>query len=124
LGHPDHPVPVPGVVVLQWLAPVYYANAAVFEAEVHKTLSEATPPPTVIVMDADAITDIDYTGTRTMIALVHDLQRSHIVVALARAVGGAPQNLERSGLLDQIGRDHIFSTVDEAVTALATGSKT
>ena len=47
-----------------------------------------------------------------------ELHRSHIVVALARAVGGAPQNLARSGLAQQIGRDHIFSTVDEAVTAL------
>jgi high affinity sulfate transporter 1 len=124
LGHPDHPVPVPGVLVLQWLAPVYYANAAVFEAEVLKALSQAKPAPSVLVVDADAITDIDYTGTRTLAALVQDLQRSHVVVALARAVGGAPENLQRSGLLVRLGADHIFSTVDEAVNALMPDAKT
>ena len=70
------------------------------------------------MLDADAITDIDYTGTRAVRALVDELERSHIVVAVARAIGGAPQNLARSGLVDRIGRDRIFSTVDEAVTAL------
>ncbi len=121
LGHPGHPVPVPGVVVVQWLAPVYYANAAVFRAEILKAVSGAPTKPTVLVIDADAITDIDYTGTRTVRALVDELQRAHIIVALARAVGGAPQNLARSGLANRIGRDHIFSTVDEAVTALRPG---
>jgi SulP family sulfate permease len=124
LSHHDRPVTVPGVVVVQWLAPVYYANAAVFQAEIHKALAEATTPPAVLVIDADAITDIDYTGTRTVRALVDELARSHVVVGLARAVGGAPQNLARSGLLDRIGRDRIFSTVDEAVTALRPGAST
>ena len=118
LHHPDHPVPVPGVVVVQWLGPVYYANAAGFGAEIHKTLSEATSPTKVLVIDADAISDIDYTGTRTVGALLDELKRSHIALGLARAVGGAPQNLARSGLASRIGRDRIFSTVDEAVNTL------
>ncbi len=118
LSHHERPVPVPGVVVMQWLAPVYYANAAVFQAEVHKALADAPTPPKVLVLDADAVTDIDYTGTRAVAALVEELERSHIVVGVARAIGGAPQNLARSGLLNRIGSDRIFSTVDEAVTAL------
>jgi high affinity sulfate transporter 1 len=119
LRHHERPVPVPGVVVVQWLAPVYYANAAVFHAEIHKALSSAPTPAQVLVLDADAITDIDYTGTRTVRALVDELERSHIVVGVARAIGGAPQNLARSGLFDRIGGNRFFSTVDEAVTALA-----
>ena len=35
---------------------------------------------------------------RTVRALVDELDRSHVTVAVARAVGGAPQNLARSGL--------------------------
>ena len=122
LGHPDHPVPVAGVVVLQWLAPIYYANAAVFQAEVRRALSEATTPPAVLVIDADAVTDIDYTGTRALAALIDELTRSHIVVGVARAVGGAPQNIARSGLLHRFGREHLFATVDDAVTALRPGT--
>ncbi|HXQ90515.1 MAG TPA: SulP family inorganic anion transporter [Acidimicrobiales bacterium] len=122
LDHPQQPVIVPGVVVVQWLAPVYYANAAVFRAEIGKAIAAATTPTQVLVLDADAITDIDYTGTRTVRALVQELARSHVVVAVARAVGGAPQNLARSGLLELIGRDKMFTTVDEAVSALQPGA--
>jgi hypothetical protein len=45
-------------------------------------------------------------------------------VGLARAVGGAPENLQRSGLLVRLGADHIFPTVDEAVNALMPEAKT
>jgi sulfate permease, SulP family len=122
LGNAHAPVPVPGIVVIQWLAPIYYVNAAGFQAEVRKAVAQAPVPPTVLVLDADAITDIDYTGTRTVRALLDELERSHIVFGLARTIGGAPQNLARSGLFDRIGRDRIFATVDEAVTALAPGA--
>ena len=118
MGSPQGPETVPGVVVVQWLAPVYYANAAVFHAEIHKAIAASPHPPAVLVLDADAITDIDYTGTRTVRALVDELERSHITVAVARAVGGAPQNFARSGLLVRIGSNRFFQTVDEAVMAL------
>jgi sulfate permease, SulP family len=124
LAHRDRPEAVPGVVVVQWLAPVYYANAAPFRAEVKKALSEASPPAKVLVLDADAMSDIDYTGTRTLRALLDELKRAGVVVGVARAVGGAPQNLARSGLRDSIGPDHLFATVDEAVNALHPGDGT
>ncbi len=118
LGRSQGPETVPGVVVVQWLAPVYYANAAVFQAEINRAIAAASRPPSVLVLDADAITDIDYTGTKTVHALVDELERSHITLAVARAVGIATQNLARSGLLDHIGRDRIFQTIDDAVNAL------
>jgi hypothetical protein len=33
-------------------------------------------------------------------------------------VASTPQNLARSGLLERIGRDHFFASVDEAVVTL------
>jgi len=75
----------------------------------------------VLVIDADAISDIDYTGIKGLRALIDELNRAHVVVGVARAVGGAPQNLRRSGLLDRLGGGRFFSTVDEAVTALHPG---
>ncbi len=118
LSHRLQPEQVPGVVVLQLMAPLYYANAAYFRAQVTAALAHSPTPPCVLVLDADAMSDIDYTGTRTFLTLLDEQQRVGIVVGVARAVAGAPRNLQRSGLLDRIGRDHIFDTVDEAVAAL------
>ena len=122
LAHRAKPEAVPGVVVMQWLAPVYYANAAEFEAEVHKALSGAPTPAKVLVLDADAISDIDYTATRALHGLFDELKRAGVVIGVARAVGGAPEDLARSGLAASIGRDHLFTTVDDAVNALHPGA--
>jgi len=122
LGHPHKPSPVPGVVVLQLLGPLYYANADHFRIQVHQVLATATSgaaPVRVLVFDADAVSDIDYTGTRTVRALLDELQRAHIELAVARAAGGTTRSLVRSGLAARIGADHVFETIDQAVTALA-----
>jgi SulP family sulfate permease len=74
------------------------------------------------VLDAVAISDIDFTGARALSQVLDELERSHVVLAVARAVGGAPENLAHSGLLERIGRDHLFPSVDEAVVALGPGT--
>ena len=53
--------------------------------------------------------------------MLDELDRSHIVFAMARVVGSTPRNLARGALLDRIGRDHLFHTIDGAVTTLAPG---
>jgi SulP family sulfate permease len=65
-----------------------------------------------------AIGDIDFTGAKALAGLLDELEGTHVAVAVARAVAGASKNLTRSGLLDRIGRDHLFPSVDEAVLAL------
>ena len=122
LGHHEHPEEVPGVVVFQFLAPLYYANAAHFRAEAHRALGRAPTPPALFVLDADAMSDIDFTGTRALRTFLDELDRSHIVFSMARVVGSTPKNLARGALLDRIGRDHLFHTIDGAVTTLAPGA--
>ncbi|MGA2520158.1 MAG: SulP family inorganic anion transporter [Acidimicrobiales bacterium] len=122
LSHRLQPEQVPGVVVLQLMAPLYYANADRFRIQVEKVLADAPTPPHVLILDGDAMGDIDFTGTRTVLTLLDEQHRAGIVLGVARAIAGAPRSLERSGLLDRIGRDHIFDTVDEAVAALRPAS--
>ncbi len=124
LAHHHRPVPVPGVVVVQLVAPLYYANADHFRTLVRQALAQAPTPPSALVLDADAMSDIDYTGARTLRALLDDLARQHVALAVARTVAVAPHNLVRSGLLDRIGRDRVFDTVDEAVNAMRPGAGT
>jgi SulP family sulfate permease len=115
---------VPGVVAFFFGAPLYFANAGLFRLQVHAALAAATPPLQLLVLDAVAIGDIDFTGTRALSQVLDELERSHVVVAVAvaRAGAGARENLARSGLLDRIGPDHLFPSVDEAVVALGPGA--
>jgi len=119
MEHSARPAAVPGVVVVLFVAPLYYANAQHFRIQAHRALAEASPPPKLFVLDADAMSDIDYTGTKVLAAFLDELDRARITFAIARAIGDVPHNLARSGLIDRIGPDHVFHTVDDAVKTLA-----
>jgi high affinity sulfate transporter 1 len=119
LSNPDNDaVLVPGVVVFFFGAPLYYANAGFFRVRVHEALAQVSPTPHLLVLDAVAMGDIDYTGAEALGQVLDELHHSHTAVAIARAVATTPENLARSGLLERIGRDHLFASVDEAVVAL------
>jgi SulP family sulfate permease len=109
---------VPGVLVFFFGAPLYYANAGYFRLKVHEAMMKTSPPPQLLVLDAVAMGDIDFTGTRALAQVLDELEHDHMTLAVARAVATAPVNLARSGLLARIGRDHLFASVDEAVVTL------
>jgi sulfate permease, SulP family len=119
VDNPDNnAVLVPGVLVFFFGAPLYFANAGYFRLRVHAAMAATTPPPQLLVLDAVAMGDIDYTGIGALGQVLDELEASHVAVAVARAIATAPRDLARSGLLQRIGADHVFPSVDEAVRAL------
>jgi sulfate permease, SulP family len=122
LGHHEQPTQVPGVVVVLFAAPLYFANADHFRREIRRAVASPRDPLKLFVLDAAGIGDIDYTGARTLRVVLDDLDRDHVTFAMARALGNVPTNLARSGLLKRIGRDHLFHTVDDAVRTLGPGA--
>jgi sulfate permease, SulP family len=113
---------VPGVLVFFFGAPLYFANAGYFRLKILAAMEAASPPPQLFVLDAVAIGDIDFTGVRALGQVLDELERRHVTLAVARAVATSPENLAHSGLLDRIGRHHLFPSVDEAVLALGPGA--
>ncbi|MGP8222966.1 MAG: STAS domain-containing protein, partial [Acidimicrobiales bacterium] len=91
------------------------------KAEVDRALGRAEGTPELLVLDAMGMSDIDYTGSRALREVLDKLDRGHVEVAVARAGTRVRQGLTRSGLLERIGAERFFPSVDEAVTAL--GSK-
>ncbi|HSZ38279.1 MAG TPA: SulP family inorganic anion transporter [Acidimicrobiales bacterium] len=114
--------PEPGVLVVLFATPLWFANAVHFKEEVERSLSETSGPTRVLVLDTVGMSDLDFTGMRSLGQLLDRCDREHIEFAIARAGDHVQRSLERSGLLQRIGADHLFSTVDAAVTALAGGS--
>ena len=112
---------VPGILVVLFATPLWYANAVHFRANVDHALERAEGTPRLLVLDAMGMSDIDYTGSHALREVLDKLDRQHIEVAVARAGSHLLQGLTRGGLLERIGADRFFPSVDEAVTAL--GSK-
>lgn len=107
----------PGIVVHRFDADLLFANAGGFVDSVKTMLYDSDPPAGAVVIDCEQMSEIDMTGAARLGELVEELQRSSVDVRLARLHGDAYVTLERMGVLDMIGADHIHTTVAEAVDA-------
>jgi len=114
---------VPGVLVVLFATPLWYANAVHFREEVAAALSDA-PGTRVLVLDAIGMSDVDFTGTRALARVLQSCERDHIEFAVSRAGEHVVESMRRSGVAARIGEDHFFLSVDEAVRALAPGGPT
>ena len=118
VSSPENPVQVPGVLVVLFATPLWYANAVHFRDQLHDALTRADGPPGAVVLDAIGMSDLDYTGSRSLREVLDALDREHISFAIARAGEHVRDSLARSGLLARIGEDRLFPSVGEAVTAV------
>ncbi len=112
---------VPGIMVALFATPIWYANAVRFREEVSEALSHAPGPVRVFVLDTIGMSDIDFTGTSAMSQVIDLCERDGIAFGIARSGVHLHDSLRRSGLAARIGEDHFFTSVNEAVTALADG---
>jgi sulfate permease, SulP family len=113
---PERPVEVPDVLVVLLAAPLWYANATHFRAGLDHIRRQAAHAPRLVVLDALGMYDVDFTGSRALGKALDELQQDGIAFAVARAGDHLKKNLARAGLLDRIGTDHFYASVDEAVT--------
>ena len=118
ISSPSEPIQVPGVLVVLFATPLWYANAIHFRDQLQAAVTRATGPLRLVVLDAIGMSDLDYTGARSLHEALDDLDCKHISFAIARAGEHVRDSLTRSGLLQRIGEDRLFPSVDEAVTAL------
>jgi SulP family sulfate permease len=108
---------VPAVRVIALQAPLSFLNAYNFRRAIEGFCSQ--DPPSLIVIEANALVEIDYTGATVLAELVSRLRGRGIDVAVARLESvRAQQSFARLGLFALIGRDHVFRSVQEAIDAL------
>ena len=99
-----------GLVIYRFGAPLYFANANLFMEEVERLVGDAPTPVRWFVLDAEAMTDIDTTGAEAFEELLELLADRNVTFAMSRANKPVPAVLERYGLLEKVGMEHIFPT--------------
>ncbi|HZG88970.1 MAG TPA: SulP family inorganic anion transporter, partial [Pseudonocardia sp.] len=107
---------VPGLVVYRYDAPLCFANAEDFRRRALAAL-DSDPEPAWLLVNIEAVTEIDITAADALHQLADELERRHVVLALARAKQDLQVHLRSSGLLDRLGPERIFPTLPTAVAA-------
>ena len=100
------------------MAQLYYANALTVRDRVKAMIDEMAAPPRAVIIDASAWDEIDVTSTEMLKGLVKELRGKDIAVYFADVHAPVLQYGRQTGLLDFIGEDHVFPTVDLAVRSL------
>jgi sulfate permease, SulP family len=107
----------PGLTIYRFGAPLFYANADRFAREIRQIVGTTTSKVRWLIVDAEAITNIDYTAARTVRQLYTNLRQRNVEFGFARVAISLRSDLIRHRLFEVIGRDHIYSHLHEAVAA-------
>ncbi|WP_010094311.1 SulP family inorganic anion transporter [Burkholderia ubonensis] len=118
------PVPVrpgamtaPGLIVYRFGSDLFYANDHQFAEEVAALVDAAPVAPRWFIIDAGAITDVDYSAARTVSDLVRSLRARGIGVIFGRVNRYLRADMERHGIAEIVGASCIFATLHEALAA-------
>jgi sulfate permease, SulP family len=117
--HPDS-VAIPGVLIVRPDAQLYYANALTVRDNVKAMIEAAEPPPKAVVFDMAGQDQLDLTSGELLATFARQLQGRDITVYLAEVHQTVVEDARRTGLLDEIGEDHVFPTVESAVSHIET----
>ena len=80
-----------------------------------KSLTE--PKPTVVLVDAESINDVDATAVVTIMELEDELQRSGVDLRFAQVKTHVMEVMHRAGIEEKIKPQHFYATVQQGVDA-------
>jgi high affinity sulfate transporter 1 len=106
---------LPGLVLFRWDAPLFFANAGIFQDHIEHAIRHSASPVRWVVVTAEPITDIDTTAADTVRELLNDLRDAGIRLCFAEMKGPVKDQLKRYELFAEIGPDSFFPTIETAV---------
>jgi len=113
----NHAPDTPGIIIYRFGAPLYFANATLFEEEVEKLVTQSATPVKWFVLDAEAMVDIDTTGEETLHQILTSLAKRGVTIAISRANQSTAALLAHYHLLELIGEKRLYPTNRHAIAA-------
>jgi SulP family sulfate permease len=108
---------VPGMIVYGFDAPLFFANAPYLADQVNDLLLTADPPIRYLLLDAEAIPDIDTTAADTLKDIHQDLFQKGVTLGIARANKRLRETMRLTGLEDLIGTSNFYPSIRTAIEA-------
>jgi len=106
----------PGVHVVSFAAPLFFLNADEFRNDMIGIIER--DKPSLIVFEASGVAEIDFTAARSLLEIIERCRDAKIKFVIARLTSlRAQQALRRFGVVEKLGPDAIYRSVDEAIKA-------
>ena len=108
---------IPGLVLLRWDAPLFFANAELFHDRVLDAVASSPTPVRWLVVAAEPVTSVDVTAADVICELDDTLHAAGIELCFAEMKDPVKDKLKRFGLFTRFGEKTFFATLGEAVNA-------
>jgi len=108
-----------GLVIYRFGAALFYANASLLAEQIRGLVGPTPSPVRWLVVDAEAITNVDYTAARVVRELHQELADRGVALVFARAPASLRADLDRHLLTEVIGPTQFFDRLHDAVAAFA-----
>ena len=108
---------IPGLVLLRWDAPLFFANAELFHDRVLDAIASSPTPVRWLVVAAEPVTSVDVTAADVICELDDTLHAAGIELCFAEMKDPVKDKLKRFGLFTRFGEKTFFATLGEAVDA-------
>jgi SulP family sulfate permease len=105
----------PGLAIYRFGAPLFYANVSQFSEEISRLAGPGPSALRWVIVDCEAITNIDYSAARVVSDLVRNLADRGVALVFARVHPELQADLDRHRITETVGRSHIFSRLHEAI---------
>jgi high affinity sulfate transporter 1 len=108
---------IPGLVLFRWDAPLFFANAELFQERVLQAVTASPTPVRRLVIAAEPVTSVDVTSADAVAELDDRLRAAGIEMCFAELKDPVKDKLKRFGLYERFGDKFFFATIGEAVDA-------
>lgn len=108
---------VPGLLIYRLYAPLLFANSSHVMNRIRHLVRGAAVPVQWLVIDAQAIHEMDITAAQRLAKLHEELRSQGVDVKIADAPRPFLRELARVGLIEKIGRQDFFVSVKSSVHA-------
>ena len=110
--------PIPGVLIHRFEAELIFANADLFQDDLLARVRAAEPTPGAVVLDFEAVSQVDVTGEEALRSVHDTLDALGIRLFVARARSRVRDALRRGGTVDVLGEENIVPVIDSALDAI------
>jgi MFS superfamily sulfate permease-like transporter len=111
---------IPGLVLFRWDAPLFFANAELFQERVLDAVASSPTPVRTVVVAAEPVTSVDVTAADILAELDDTLRAADIALHFAEMKDPVKDKLKRFGLFKRFGDDGFHATIGEAVRVYRT----
>ena len=108
---------IPGLVLFRWDAPLFFANAELFNQRVLDAVKRSPTHANCVVVTAEPVTSVDVTAADALVELHDNLENASIQLCFAEMKDPVKDKLKRFGLFARFGEKNFFATIDEVVNA-------